>query len=366
MIFKRIHKWVSLVVFIQLLIWLSTGFLLGKVDHNKAAGKDTFVRPANASNWTNTPLLSVNSIFNDYPLTSEIKLLSLIDKPVYRLKMSAGPHAYQASDYTLIDAVSGAQINFNNAALAMPERELLSTLALSSYLGSIESVDSQLIVPPIEDLPSERNPVWQVNVQDASQTSIYIRANTGEVIGHVNNETRWRTLLMMLHFMDYQQVGSFNNIFIKIFALLTLLLSGTGLWWLASLIRDKQLKLVWFSGKRKLVVRGKGLLKTRLPGMPNVSNSNSDPESSITLTGSTGSSLLNVLLDNQVRIQAVCGGGGVCGTCRFKSNANLCVTEADAQHLNDDDIESGYRLACQHVLSEVSEICVDRARSRGR
>ena len=35
---KKLHKWLSLVVFIQLFIWLGTGLFFNLMDHDKARG----------------------------------------------------------------------------------------------------------------------------------------------------------------------------------------------------------------------------------------------------------------------------------------------------------------------------------------
>jgi ferredoxin len=367
MMFKRVHKWLSLVVFVQLFIWLGSGFLLGKLDMDKAAGRDTFVRnnPTSfASIYENTddnsgvvnkPFISVKSLLEIYPMTSEIELSRLVNKVIYKLKINAGQHDYQASNYKLVDAISGELIDLSAEELAATDKKLINQIASFSYkdsaFGSSHSQHptlspdqaekmsvASLLYPPIEDLPRERNAVWQINVDDVSQTSIYIRAQTGDVIAHVNNETRWRDLLLMLHFMDYAEEGSFNNWFIKIFAVMTLLLSGTGVWGLIGLFSDGRIKITWFERNKTLLVHSEELAQA------------------VTLSASANTSILEALSASDVDIKSICGGGGVCGTCKFKGEPEFLITAADRERLTPNELVLGYRLACQHVMKEVSNI----------
>jgi Na+-transporting NADH:ubiquinone oxidoreductase subunit F len=359
MILKQIHKWVSVIVFVQLFIWMGSGFLLGKVDSNKATGRDTLVRqsPASFSRFyandsvtkdaLKNTFISINALIQQYPLITQIKLGYLFTQPIYKLKIFAGQHNYQVSDYNLVDAITGELIDLSSPVLAAKHAGLITSIAKTSYKENRYAISRvTLLQPPIEDLPRERNAVWQVNIDDESQTSVYIRAQTGDVIAHVNDETRWRDLLLMLHFMDYTQQGSFNNWFIKIFAMLTLLLSSTGLWWIYRLFKDGQIKLTWFIRNKTVVVRS------------------ADTSKKQTLRASANSSILNSLLTNNINIQAVCGGGGVCGTCKFKADVELARSAADRKHITQTELDLGYRLACQHLIKEVSAIGLDKRKGQ--
>jgi ferredoxin len=367
MMFKRVHKWLSIVVFTQLFIWLGSGFLLGKVDMTKAAGRNTLVRSnpiSVASFYENTddnsdalqkPFISVKTLLESYPMTSEIEFGRLFHQVIYKLKINAGQHDYQASHYKLVNAISGELIDLSAEELAPADKKLIYQIASFSYkdsaFGSSHTQNpnlsadqsekmsvASLLYPPIEDLPRERNAVWQINVDDVSQTSIYIRAQTGNVIAHVNNETRWRDLLLMLHFMDYAQEGSFNNGYIKVFAVMTLLLSGTGVWGLYRSFSDGHIKISWFDHNKTLLVHSDEFPKA------------------VTLSASANSSILDVLSASNIHIKSICGGGGVCGTCKFKGEAELLITAADRERLTPDELRLGYRLACQHVIKDVSNI----------
>jgi Na(+)-translocating NADH:ubiquinone oxidoreductase F subunit len=332
--FKVLHKWVSLFVFLQLLVWLMTGFLLGKVDMQKAAGYLTLNKEIKAQTLSTDKLSKFNYLLNNYPLTTNITLTQLNEIPIYLLELNKAFHSSDVSEHVIIDAYSGHEI--------ILDRDLAMNIALASYKGDAEINKVERLIPPIEDLPKERNSVWRIDLQDIDQTSIYVREQTGEVITHVNSETRWRDLLMMLHFMDYQQQGSFNNIFMKAFGVLMLLLTGTGFWWLVRLLIEKQVHLTWMSNKQQLIVNnthGQVIAKVKV---------------------SCNTSLLFGLADNGIVLPSTCAGGGVCGRCRFKSAQNIQVLEADREHISETDIQRGYRLACQHRPEELQEIIVEK------
>lgn len=348
MTFKQLHKWLSLLVFTQLFIWLGTGFLLG-ASHGVAPSLkpvDLSIQASvrGAQNEARNDFFSLTELIQKHPNIVEVELIYLFDQAMYRAKINAGRHSYQASQFMLFDAFSAQAIDL---AIQSPDvKALINRLALLSYKApgasksSAELINStELLTPPIEDLPKERNPVWRVNINDAPQTSIYIRAQSAALITHVNEDIRWRNLLLMLHFMDYAQTGDFNNWFIRVFAILTFVLSGTGLWWIYRLIKQGQIRFTWFTGNKAVLVHHQGAQQSMM--------------------ASGNSTLLLVLNEHNIDIQATCGGGGVCGTCIYRGKPDALITPADDLQLSEEQLALGYRLACQHLLREVSELSLN-------
>jgi len=87
-----------------------------------------------------------------------------------------------------------------------------------------------------------------------------------------------------------------------------------------------------------------------------------------------GRSLLEAASDAGISIRSICGGEGLCGKCRVivrEGRQNLSLpTEAEKRALSREDLDNGFRLACQTrilkkglVLIEVPrESQVDRQR----
>jgi ferredoxin len=76
------------------------------------------------------------------------------------------------------------------------------------------------------------------------------------------------------------------------------------------------------------------------------------------VTAEENSNLLRVSLRAQGGIPFKCG-GGICGTCRCRIETGRENTDAvkpkERNHLSEDDLAQGYRMACQtFVLGDIS------------
>ena len=224
---KTLHKWVSLIVGIQLLIWLGTGLYFNLVDGRAASGNENRVRVQHEGNIADFQLFPINRL--QVEGVQEMDLVWLMQKPYYALTLSKGAHSYQKSERVLFDAVYGQRH-------LVSEEEILD-VAKSSYKGQGELISVTKLMPPIVELPKQENPVWQVTFDDEQATNVYLSADTGRVLAHINDSRRLRDLMFKLHFMDYGNVGSFNNWFSVLFAFLSLSLSVTGAVWVVQMLK---------------------------------------------------------------------------------------------------------------------------------
>jgi len=71
-----------------------------------------------------------------------------------------------------------------------------------------------------------------------------------------------------------------------------------------------------------------------------------------TIEVSEGDSLIRTALQAGVHINASCGGEGVCAKCRVQVEEGE-IGEGLSERLSPEDIEAGYRLACQAGLLEM-------------
>lgn len=330
---KKTHKWLALIVFVQLFIWMASGFLLGQIDYDLAAGKPTQVGVYDRPNaFLSAEKLSHTSLLNLLAKSELVQVVSLHERDnqwFYELQYEKGRHTYWPAYFELFNAKSGEAAPLN--------KKIASELAWQSisqnYRASIaqrvthvtqKSLNPVLLVPPIDDLPNEYNRVWQIKIADQYNTAIYLNADNGDLIAHVNDTTRWRQLLLMLHFMDYlpreNELGAFNNVFIKLMAVFALALSLSGLTWLISILRQ-------YFWQRK--ARGIG---TTL--------------------------LLDSLIASKDLNTANCGGGGTCGLCTFTCSTPPKPSNSEKIVLSQAEIAQGIRLACQHKVDEVSNVVV--------
>jgi len=328
---KSLHKWLSLVVGIQLIIWLGTGLYFNLMDHKKASGNALRVHAHHENKLSDFTLIPIAEL--DATAALEVELLWAFNRPYYQLVFERGQHSYQKSRSTLIDAVSGEVKTFQQQEIAQ--------LALSSYSGDGKVSNVALTNPPFSDYVQQQNPMWKVTLEDDLNTVIYLDGITGKVIRHANDDYRLKDLMLMLHFMDYGKSGGFNHWLIIAFAVATLLLSLTGITWLIQLYKNGMLKVAIANKKQKVT----------LLFIPEGTFSD--------VTLSERSTVLEGLAESSVYLPSSCGGGGTCGKCVFLSQKPLKTSSAEQEYLSKSQLEKGYRLGCQHKVSEVESIEIE-------
>ncbi|MGI5310614.1 PepSY domain-containing protein [Rheinheimera sp. WS51] len=245
---KKIHKWSSVIVGIQLMIWLSTGMYFNLMDPVKAAGNTYKVAEAPSMDWHQLTLKSQalqepKTVLQQQPETNSLELIELAGKAYYLLNHQRGLYDYFVNKYSLVNAITGEPVGI--------DPRLAKEIAAESYAGPGKVTSATLMKPPIADLLKQKNPVWQVNFADEINTSVYVEADSGRIAGHSDDDKRLADFFLKLHFMDYANEGSFNNVLMMFFAFLTLFLSGTGLIWTIDLVLRGKHKIKRFSRKKR-------------------------------------------------------------------------------------------------------------------
>ncbi|MCL1050164.1 PepSY domain-containing protein [Shewanella abyssi] len=229
------HYWIGALVSVQLLLWLISGVYFNLIPHDELKGmayNHSHHTEQNRHKFESQRLLEIAPLLTTRPETESVSLVALAGQPVYRLDAKVQRYGHQCQQQGLIDAYSGKTINI--------DKPLAMQLASDSYMGpgSISSIEQ--VAAPHNDWPKQCNPLWLVNMQDDLSTRVYINAVNGELVGHKNDQTDIADFMFKLHFMDYLNQGSFNNPFSWLFGVLTLLLSLSGLYWVAENLMQKR------------------------------------------------------------------------------------------------------------------------------
>lgn len=228
---KKIHKWASLLIGLQLLIWVFSGLVFNVIDHKKARGNAYRQAPAASEHIVaEKDLLPVETILKAYPETVELTQTKLLTTPYYLLTQEQGLYRHFANRYLLVNALTGA--------LTQVDEQLATRIAKASYNGPGELTSATLLTSNIADYPKQKNPTWQLNFNDDLETSVYVEQGSGRIVGHSNSDKRFAGFFFMLHFMDYGDEGSFNNIQIMLFAFVTLWLALSGFIWTVHMLRN--------------------------------------------------------------------------------------------------------------------------------
>jgi hypothetical protein len=163
-----------------------------------------------------------------------IKLISLLNKPYYLINHKKALYQHLYNQHSLVDAVTAEQVSIDQA--------FANGIALSSYKGSGDIISSIKKSPPFDDFGKEENTLWVINLNDEVNTSIYVDASSGRLVGHSNDDKRFADFFFMLHFMDYglwetSKTGGFNNGIIILLGMLMLIFCLTGFIWVIELAR---------------------------------------------------------------------------------------------------------------------------------
>jgi hypothetical protein len=213
---RRLHKWLALLVGVQLVIWAVSGFYMVAV-HIDIIHGDMLVQPVEAPLAGGLDqVLSPADILSARPDAHSLNLFMRGQRPVYLVASEQGDAVLDARSGEPLPALTGDE------AAAIARR----------YFSGDAPVRSTTLVerdPPSEIAPFPL-PLWRVDFDDRWGTSFYIAPDSGRFV--TRRHTLWRVFdfLWMLHIMDYEAREDINNSLLRILSSLALLLGLTGSW----------------------------------------------------------------------------------------------------------------------------------------
>ena len=193
----RIHKWVALIVGIQIVLWIAGGLVMSAIPIEQVRGEHKIAAPTPLA-FDPAQLQSLQSVTNNLQIeaVSDASLGRVIDAAAWRIKTASG-------ETYLIDARTGARLDPFDEALARK-------IAEADYEGSGELTRIETLTEP----PSEygrSGPVWQARFDDGDATTLYIDPSTAEVRARRSSTWRFYDFFWKLHVMDYDDGADFNH-----------------------------------------------------------------------------------------------------------------------------------------------------------
>jgi len=323
---RKMHKWVGLVVGLQFLLWLASGMVMSLFDRDVVEGMAHRAPLKAAAEWPRTGLVAPADV-----LAASRKPVELIDGrwllqvPAYLLKNGEGSW--------LVDARNGAPLAVN-AAQALQ-------VARADYVGDGKAGQPQWIAKPTLDIRKHRGASWRIDFDDTEATTIYVSAVDGRILERRNAAWRLFDIAWMLHIMDYGGREDFNNSLLLMAALGGLWMALSGIWLLctslrlhdfvpARLLPARQVSVLDEAGKRI------GIVKSR-----------------------HGDSVFDALARAGIQLPSNCGGGQSCGLCEVRACHNAPpASSSDGEHIPDQRLRRGHRLACGMAVTSDLEISV--------
>lgn len=276
---KKIHRWLGLLIGLQLVVWMLSGLMMSLFDSGEVKGK-AFRAPAPARVAWPTDTLPVGQLLQQLNLSAgDVSSGWLLDEPIYKLSIGKEKRLYSARDGRALVV---------DAALAQ-------RIAISSYRGPGQAGQAELVPRSLETRAYEGK-VWRVPFSDAEDTTVYLRED-GTVLEHRNATWRLFDIFWMLHIMDYVGRADFNNALVVTAAIGGLWLALSGTWLLFTSFRLADFVPAGVRGKRSFQILGADGSRLR------------------TLKAGSGETAFVAMARQGLQLPSNCGGGQSCSLC---------------------------------------------------
>ncbi|RDX38201.1 PepSY domain-containing protein [Kangiella sp. HD9-110m-PIT-SAG07] len=225
--FRKFHKWLGLIIGLQLLLWVVGGFVMSFFDIEEVRGEHRIAEQSQADLSQPISITVDEAIASSGLIPEEVQLKSWLGSAVWLIS--------QGEKKALVNAQTGELISPLDEGTAR-------RVANADYSGNESIQQVQLIQEPLGEVRGKTLPLWQVTFTDDDATRLYISQQSGEVVARRNDTWRLFDFFWMLHIMDYKDRTDFNNPLLVIAALLAILMSLSGLYLV--------IKLIFFKPKR--------------------------------------------------------------------------------------------------------------------
>ncbi|MGV6851271.1 MAG: PepSY domain-containing protein [bacterium] len=226
LILRKTHRWLGLIVGVQILFWVFGGFVMSAIpldmvrgEHNTKKNRSTILNQAEYFN--------INALIaRQKDDVTSVVLKTLNKQAVYQLGLKSGKNQ-------LFNALTGQKLVPLTANKA-------KEIARADYINDdIVITQVTLLKEIVAEARGRRMPLWQVQFDDRFNTRLYISDDQQKVVARRNDLWRVFDFVWMLHIMDYDEREDFNHPLLIFAASLALLMVLSGLlliqrWWVQS------------------------------------------------------------------------------------------------------------------------------------
>lgn len=223
------HRWLSLAVGLQLVIWCLSGAYMVVTDLDFIHGDhllSTSKKPAiDAANMKKIP-----GIIEKYPQAETIELTSQWIKQQWLPVFSVS-----TSPPRLLDAETLAPITLTQEDIAEIAKQRFMERRAIKNMTLLQSGDN---FP--SEIPASVAPIWQVTFAGITRPTLYLHPNTGEVVTQRHNYWRVFDFAWMLHIMDYENRVDIQTNLLKVLIIGNVVFFITGMVLIVVLLRPSK------------------------------------------------------------------------------------------------------------------------------
>lgn len=212
---RKCHKWLGYLLALQVFAWLLGGLVMSAIPleyvHGKHLAKrqleNPFSQDAYTSNFDN---------FKQYNIgLKNVNFIHFLETPVIEL--------VGHKERVYLHGETGEK-------LEAPNKQQIIRQAKAHYLADSQTIDATASL--LKEGPREvgyKSNIWRIDFADNVNTTLYIQADSGQVI--TVRSTIWRIFdfFWMLHIMDYDEREDFNNPLLISFAAVAVLFCMSGM-----------------------------------------------------------------------------------------------------------------------------------------
>ena len=221
---RRFHKWLALIIGLQVVFWTATGFYMVVIHIDRIHG-DHLIKSAPAQVLDVDRMVSPEDALRLYPGATDMRSSSLLGRTVWEI---SGP-----SGVKLVDARTGE-------VLRPVSRDEAAAVAREIYAFDEPIRSVELLTRAPMEMQGRKPPYWQVVFDRWDSPTFYISPESGALISRRHSLWRIFDFAWMLHIMDYDERSDINNPLLRVSTWLAVLMALTGAW-----------LLVWAFPKRR-------------------------------------------------------------------------------------------------------------------
>lgn len=197
---RQMHRWVGLLVGIQVLFWVLGGFIMSVLQLDAVRGDHVRAQAPAVPLDAGAPLMPLDRLLADprFAGATTATLHHWLGHAVYRIERPGGTQLVDAADGRLLSPLD------QPAARAVATADYAGT-------GAIAAVERVEVAEGGAEYRGRELPLWRVRFDDARDTTLYISPQTGAVVARRNDLWRAFDFVWMLHIMDYEGREDFNH-----------------------------------------------------------------------------------------------------------------------------------------------------------
>lgn len=212
LLLRRIHKWIGLVIGLQLVLWTLSGAVMSMLDHETVAGGPAVAAPPavppSSSGWR-----EIQRQLAGRKVTA-VAMRPLLGRYTYSVSTDGGT--------LLFDVESGRP--------AVVDAAFAERVARAAY-GRNAQVSGVALLGELELAVREHQlPIWRIDFADQANSSFYVSGTDGRLLERRSDTWRTWDFFWMLHNMDYASRTSFNHPLIVLVGFAAMWLAITGFW----------------------------------------------------------------------------------------------------------------------------------------